>query len=78
MHFEIDDLIVLIGDGKYIYNIPSKECPVYRVVGPYMNKKDVYVRELNAKNQFKHLITTVYFRKATETEIKTYKLKNMF
>jgi hypothetical protein len=80
MDFKIGDMIVLNEDGKDFFKLPSKQIgPIYCVFGPSRNNiNGVYANELSDKTKFKYLLSAIYYQLATESEIKTYKLKKMF
>jgi hypothetical protein len=80
MNFIVDDLIVLNDDGKDFFRISKEEIgPIYCVFGPSRNNiNGVYANELSDKTKFKYLLSAIYYQLATESEIKTYKLKKMF
>jgi hypothetical protein len=80
MNFKVGNLIVLNEDGKNSFKLPSKQIgPIYCVVGPCRNNiNGVYAIELSDKTKFKYLLSAIYYQLATESEIKTYKLKKMF
>ena len=78
MFFKVDDLIILTEDGKDFYRLPRNELgPIYQVVRP-VNTKIVYGYRLNDQTKFNYPISIIYYRIATESEVKTYKIKNLF
>ena len=80
MKIKVGDLVVLTKTGKDFFGIPSnKLSPVFSILSLY-NKETKCVNgfELNDPSKREKFLIPYHYRKATENEVKTYKLSNMF
>lgn len=79
MEFEIGNLVVLNEKGKEFFLMSSNDPgPVFIVSTANKDSKHVYGHPLGRKVKIENMISSKYHRMATEFEVKTYKLKNMF
>ena len=79
MCFKIGDIVVLTEEGRKHYWVPSSDFGVFFcVTSTYKDTLDVYAYQLNDEERFSHFLSSIYYRIATESEVKTYKLKNLF
>jgi hypothetical protein len=79
MEFEIGNLVVLNEKGKKFFLMSSNDPgPVFIVSVVNKDSKRVYGHPLGYKAKIQNTISSRYHRMATESEVKTYKIKNMF
>jgi hypothetical protein len=79
MKFKVDDLIILTEEGIKHYWITSDGIgEIIRVLSTNNETLDVYGYKLNDLGKNTLFLRSVYYRITTESEIKVYKLKNLF
>jgi hypothetical protein len=79
MLFKVNDLIILTEKGtKYYCKKKDEVEDIYCVSRINKDGFAMFAYSLNDKNKNDLIFICEYFRFATESEVKTYKLKNMF
>jgi hypothetical protein len=79
MEFKIDDYIVLTGEGKkFFWFTENESSPVLKVFKPFEYSTEIYGYVLNDERKTMNTLSTKYYRIATESEVKKYKMKNLF
>jgi hypothetical protein len=79
MKLKVGDFVVLTERGEKFFGLPSdKLSPVYSISSIYNTETmSIHGFELNDHKCEKFIIAS-HYRKATEKEVKVYKIKNMF
>ena len=77
MNFKIGDMIVLNDDSKSHFK-STVHSTIFVVLKEHTNPIFIYVYQLGFQPISDTFIAKQYFRRATEAEIKTFKLKNLF
>jgi hypothetical protein len=78
MKFKDDKLIILTEEGLKHYWMRSDEIgDIYRV-SLFDEELSAYAQSLNNKNKDKFYFSREHYRFATESEVKKYKIKNLF
>jgi hypothetical protein len=79
MHLKADDLIILNEEGLNRYRKRNDENGnIYRVSWINEETMIVFVSPLNQEDKKNYLFKREYYRIATESEVKKYKMKNLF
>jgi hypothetical protein len=76
MKFKLGDMVVLTDKSKIYFMRSDEMSPIFVV--SMMHPLHVYGYKLGDKPNSKTLILESRYRLATESEIKTFKLKNLF
>jgi hypothetical protein len=77
MDFKIGDMIVLNDDSKSHFK-STVHSTIFVVLKEHTNPIFVYVYQLGVQPNSETFIAKKYFRRATEAEVKTFKLKKLF
>jgi hypothetical protein len=79
MEFKIDDYVVLNERGKHFFMFTNnKLSPVFKVFKPFEYSTELFGYVLNDERKARHTLSKKYFRIATDSEVKKYKMKNLF
>jgi hypothetical protein len=79
MRFKVNDLIILTEKGtKYYCKKKDEFGDIYCVSRINKDGFAMFAYSLNDKNKSELIFISEYFRFATESEVKKYKIKNMF
>jgi hypothetical protein len=77
MDFKNGDMIVLNDESKSHFK-STVHSTIFVVLKEHTNPILIYVYKLGVQPNSETYIAKQYFRRATEAEIKTFKLKNLF
>ena len=79
MKFKVDDLIILTEEGIKHYRVTGDRIgEIIRVLSTNNEALDVYGYALKDLEKNTLFLRSVYYRISTESEIKLYKIKNLF
>jgi hypothetical protein len=76
MKIKVGDLITLTEEGKTFYS--SSNLQIFKITKIYSNTLNIHAQSLVDHNNYNNFMTRKNYRKATEIEVKLYKIKNLF
>ena len=79
MEIKVRDLITLTEEGKTFYSSSSNQLvQIFKVTKVYSNTLNIHAQSLAKHNNYNNFMTRKNYRKATEIQVKLYKIKNLF
>jgi hypothetical protein len=79
MHFKINNLIILTEEGLKRYQKRNNEIgDIYRILWINEETLTVFVYSLKQNDKSNYIFERKYYRNATESEVKKYRIKKMF
>jgi hypothetical protein len=79
MEFKIDDYVVLSERGKkFFMSSNDKLSPIFKVFKPFGHSTELFGYVLNDERKMRNTLLTECYQIATESEVKNYKMKNLF
>jgi hypothetical protein len=76
MEIKVGDLITLTEEGKTFYSLSNNQ--IFKITKIYSDTLNIHAQSLVDHNNYNNFMIRKNFRKATEMEVKLYKIKNLF